>query len=339
MVGQARSGNHGSYPQRIRALTREAESDGGMTAEEAKQLFGAMLDGGVPELELGGLLVAVGVSPPGLPALLGFGDALRERVLALKPLDEERRPVVIPSYGGAATQPNLTPLVAFILQRMHIPVLIHGTLEGHGRVATAYILREFGVMPSITLAQAQAALERDSLAFVPTGLVAPGLAQLLALRARLGLDGVCLAMAQLIDPFGGAGLRLVAGDQPDDLGRLRSLLLASGESALVMAGTEGEPFVNPRRRPRIEWVADGAAALLFGPEHGHDEAPEAEIANTELEPRATAALIRAILAGSAKLPLPIVNQLACCLYASGYTKDFNQAKAIIAVETRGMAVA
>ena len=35
------------------------------------------------------------------------------------------------------------------------------------------------------------------------------------------------------------------------------------------------------------------------------------------------------------LPKPIANQLACCLLASGYTDDFNQAKAVVAVETNG----
>jgi hypothetical protein len=45
------------------------------------------------------------------------------------------------------------------------------------------------------------------------------------------------------------------------------------------------------------------------------------------------------LIGEAPVPLPIVNQLACCLYASGYTSDMNQAKAIVAVETGSLAAA
>ena len=63
----------------------------------------------------------------------------------------------------------------------------------------------------------------------------------------------------------------------------------------------------------------------------------ATVAPGGVEARATAALIRAMLEGTAKLPLPIVNQLACCLYGAGYAPDFNQAKAIMAVEVRGFA--
>ena len=46
-----------------------------------------------------------------------------------------------------------------------------------------------------------------------------------------------------------------------------------------------------------------------------------------------------MLAGEAPVPLPIVNQLACCLFASDYANDMNQAKAIVAVETGSLAAA
>jgi hypothetical protein len=39
------------------------------------------------------------------------------------------------------------------------------------------------------------------------------------------------------------------------------------------------------------------------------------------------------------LPLPLVNQIACCLYGAGYTQDLNQAKAIAAVETGSLIAA
>jgi anthranilate phosphoribosyltransferase len=54
---------------------------------------------------------------------------------------------------------------------------------------------------------------------------------------------------------------------------------------------------------------------------------------------ATALWTTQVLAGEIPLPMPLVNQLACCLYASGYTQDMNQAKAIAAVEAGGLAAA
>ena len=54
--------------------------------------------------------------------------------------------------------------------------------------------------------------------------------------------------------------------------------------------------------------------------------------------RSTAAWILQALDGVRAVPTPIVNQLAACLHALGYCEDFNQAKAIVAVEATGLLV-
>ena len=58
-----------------------------------------------------------------------------------------------------------------------------------------------------------------------------------------------------------------------------------------------------------------------------------------VEAKAAAAQIRRMLEGDEPVPRPLINQLACCLYASGYASDFNQAKAIAAVFNSRPAVA
>jgi len=45
------------------------------------------------------------------------------------------------------------------------------------------------------------------------------------------------------------------------------------------------------------------------------------------------------MAGSVPVPHPILNQVACCLYACGYTENFNQAKAIVAIKSGNLAAA
>ncbi len=56
---------------------------------------------------------------------------------------------------------------------------------------------------------------------------------------------------------------MVAADDAATQDALRSVLLSEGGASLLLRGTEGEAFVNPRRRPRIELIRDGAASLLF----------------------------------------------------------------------------
>jgi len=326
-----------SFAHYIKQIGRGGEGAGELSEQDARQLFGAMLDGGVPELELGAILLALHLKLETLQELLGFYSALNERMFRLRAPDGKALPVVLPSYNGARLQPNLLPLLALLLQRFGVPVLVHGTLNGNGRVASAYIFRELGVMPCANLAQAQDALDSDGIAFVPTAVLAPGLANLLSLRAQLGVRSSAHSVARLIDPFEGESLRVVSASHPPFLEALRDFVLATGAHALMLRSTEGEPFANPVERPQLEYFHDAAVQVLF-------EADEGPLKNipplpAEIDAAATAAWVKRMLAGETPVPLPLVNQLACCLFATGYTSDMNQAKAIVAVETGSRAAA
>jgi len=326
-----------SFAHYIKEIAGAAAGDGDLSEYDAYQVFGAMLDGGVPELELGALLLALRLKSESLPELLGFDRALDARVFRLRVPAGKAIPVILPSYSGARDQPNLLPLLALLLQRFSVPVLVHGTLNGNGRVASAYIFRELGIMPCGNLAQTQDALDSGGIAFVPTAVLAPGLADLLSLRGRLGVRSSAHVMAKLIDPFEQGGLRLVSASHPPYIEKIREFLLGTCAHALAFQSTEGEPFADPKRRPQIEYFHNGEFQVLFQSETGTLKSIPAMPAAIDAE--TTAAWIKSALAGEVPVPLPLVNQLACCLFAAGYTNDMNQAKAIVAVETGSLAVA
>jgi anthranilate phosphoribosyltransferase len=317
------------FARYAKLILRRPEAED-LTEEQAHELFGAMLDGGVPDLELGALLTGLGMKGEAPAELLGFHSAVTQRLYTLARPESPIRPLVIPAYGGARDEPNLLPLLGMLLRRLRVPVLFHGTLEGSGRVATVYILRELGVMPSASLAQAQSALRQDLVAFVPTAALCPGLAALVALRHRLGVRNSAHLLAKLMDPFGGEGMLMVSASSVHGLDKLAGVFQSTGGNALLLEGTEGEPFANPRRRPRMEYFHHGERTVLFEEEAG----PVKPVSGlpTAVDVHTTAAWIRQALAGEAPIPHPLVNQLACCLYVSGYTDDMNQAKAIAAVE-------
>ncbi|MCL4799510.1 MAG: DNA-binding protein YbiB [Burkholderiales bacterium] len=324
-----------SFGQFIKEIGRGERGANDLAEDQARQLFGAMLDGGVPDLELGAILIALRMKGESVAELVGFRRAAAARLNRLAAPSAEVRPAVIPSYNGAKRQPNLTPLVALLLARLGVPALVHGTLEGQDRVASAYVLRELGILPCTSAAQAQAQLAENRVAFVPTGVLAPGLANLLALRGRLGVRSCAHSVVKLIDPFDGAGVCVVGVTHPHYLETGRGVFLATGARGLLFRGTDGESFANPRKRPRIEHFADGRAEVLFEAEH----TAAAEVADMpqDIAARPTAAYIRNVLDGRAPVPLPIANQVACCLYASGFAADFNQAKAIAAMRAHARA--
>ncbi len=326
-----------SFSQYLKEIGHGAGASRPLAQDDAQQLMSAILDGGVPDLELGAVLIAMRMKGESLEELLGFYQAVDARLYHLTAPGNGPRPVLIPTYSGAHRQPNLTPLIALWLKQFGVPVVLHGELEGHGRVASAQVLRELDILPFATLAQAQARLNPQRIAFVPTSVFSPGLAALLSVRNRLGVRNSAHALVKLIDPFDGEGLRLVSTSYPEYHQLLSAFFAATGFDALLMCATEGEPYANPKRRPEILWYQGGQPRVLL-------EAESGPIKNLPAIPDScdavsTARWIKRVLARETSAPSPLVNQLACCLYVAGYSQDFNQAKAIAAVETGSLAAA
>lgn len=326
-----------SYSAILKEIARGVHGARNLSIEEADQLYGAMLDGGVPEMELGAILIALRMKGESADELLGFYQALESRLYSLAVPAGGVRPVVIPTYNGARHQPNLVALLALLLVKFGIPVLLHGTLESQGRTTTAYILRELGILPCANLGQANLALASEGIAFVPTAVLSPGLANLLGLRNRLGVRNTAHTLAKMISPFKGESLRLVSVSHPEYLEKMRDFFETTGLRALLLRGTEGEALANPKRRPELLYCDDGKSQLLFEAEVG----PLKSLPNLpeSIDAATTAAWIQSVLSGQHPIPLPVINQLACCLYGAGYTTDMNQAKAIVAMETNSLVMA
>jgi anthranilate phosphoribosyltransferase len=318
------------YANYIKELGRGAQGSRSLSRHEAEQLYGAILDGGVPDLELGALIIALRMKGESLEEMQGFFAAAEGRMHALTSLTGRPRPVVLASYNGSRKAANLTPLLALLLQRFGVPVLIHGLIEGFGRVTSAHVFRELGIMPSVSLSQAQQGIAASQAVFVPLSVLSPGLANQLALRSRLGLRNCAHSLVKVLDPFKGDGMVVAAATHPPYLDLMQELLIGAGRRGLVLRGTEGEPFANPTRRPRISYVHDGGAEVLFEAEH--ESIKSLPHLPDEADARTTAQWIRRVLDDHLPLPLPMAHQLACCLYASGAAGDFNQAKAIVAVD-------
>lgn len=61
-----------SFERYIKEIGRDSNGGHDLGNEDAQQLFAAMLDGGVSDLELGAIPVALRVKIESVPELLGF---------------------------------------------------------------------------------------------------------------------------------------------------------------------------------------------------------------------------------------------------------------------------
>jgi len=240
-----------------------------------------------------------------LVELLGFCKAVAARIAPVTapagPL-----PVILPSYNGARRLPNMTPLLALLLAREGVPVMIHGIADAYGRTTTEAILRELGIAACSGTMQASVRLAKDKLAYLPLKLLAPGLARLMAGRGRIGVRSSAHTVAKLLDPFRGKGVRVVPVTHPDYLRRMAEVLSAAGTPALLLRGTEGEPYASPRRMPALQWFAAGEQRELES--QGEHESAEPELPQA-IDAASTARWTREVLAGSRPAPATLLRQV------------------------------
>ena len=71
--------------------------------ETARALYTHMLNGDVPDLEMGGILIALRIKGEGEAEMRGFYDAMQAQTLRLTSPVARPMPIVIPTYNGAQT--------------------------------------------------------------------------------------------------------------------------------------------------------------------------------------------------------------------------------------------
>ncbi len=155
------------YRKIIKEVGRGKNHARDLDQETARALYTHMLNGDVPELEMGGILIALRIKGEGEAEMRGFYEAMQSQTMRLTPPVTKPMPIVIPTYNGARKQANLTPLLAILLQKLGFPVVVHGVSEDPTRVLTETILALLGIEPTLHAGQAQAKLEGISRSISP----------------------------------------------------------------------------------------------------------------------------------------------------------------------------
>ncbi|MDM4766139.1 DNA-binding protein YbiB [Pelomonas sp. SE-A7] len=291
----------------IKEIGRGARGARDMTAAQAQDLFGAILDGQVPDMELGAILLSLRIKGESLDEMLAFERAMQARTARI---DVPAGPlcVLLPSFNGARKQANLMPLVALLLAREGVPVLIHGRHDFDSRVSPFELLAALGLSVSTDVDQASARLAAERLAVLPLAALNPGLDRLMALRPRLGVRNSGHSVAKLIDPAPGRSVRVVAVTHPeylDNLGQALPRLTEGGGRALLMRASEGEAYAHLRRRALLMGFFDGQAREL----HPADTTDIDWPLSPACEASTNATLIQAMLAGREAVPPRILEQV------------------------------
>ncbi|WP_426508452.1 DNA-binding protein YbiB [Serratia proteamaculans] len=309
------------YTKIIKEIGRGKNHARDLDRETAFQLYQKMLADEVGELELGGILIAMRIKGEAEEEMIGFYQAMQQQVIRLQAPSGRPMPVVLPSYNGARKQANLTPLLALLLQRVGLPVVVHGVLDDSTRVTSAEIFQALGLPWSQDAAHAQQRLDAGEVVFIPVSTLSAPLERQLGLRWRMGVRNSAHTLAKLATPFAEQDvLRIVSVSHPEYVGRVASFFRQIGARGLLMHGTEGEAYANPQRCPQIHYMVNGEQQVLLE-RPAQDEIPDLPAAK---DAETTARWTERCLAGEVAIPLAIQRQIACCLLAAGEVETLEQ---------------
>ncbi|MGK9172405.1 DNA-binding protein YbiB [Yokenella regensburgei] len=315
------------YRKIIKEIGRGKNHARDLDFDTARGLYSRMLSGDVPDLELGGILLALRIKGEGEAEMLGFYEAMQQQTLRLTPPVAKPMPIVIPSYNGARKQANLTPLLAILLNKLGFPVVVHGVSIDPTRVVSETIFAMLGIEATHHAGQAQAKLEGQKPVFIPVSALCPPLEKQLSLRWVMGVRNSAHTLAKLATPFEkDAALRLSSVSHPEYIPRVGKFFADIGGRGLLMHGTEGEVYANPQRCPQITLIDAQGTRVLFE----RQDAPTQAVLPSAKDPETTARWIEHCLCGREPIPESLKIQMACCLVATGECSSLEAAHSRIA---------
>ena len=267
---------------------------------QAADLMGQVLDGQVSDLELGAFCLAMRIKGETPEEMAGFLDATHAR---LNRVSTGGAPaVVLPSYNGARKLPVLTPLLALLLAREGVAVVVHGSVTEDRRVPAEAVLATLGVHSGSGPLTAQA----GRVLFVRTDDLHTGLERLLSVRRVVGLRNPGHSLVKLMNPVDGPALVVGSYTHPEYLQSMSDTFALTGQHALLLRGTEGEPVADARRTPAMDVFRDGQARRVQDQREGSlTQLPDMPATDAA----ATAAWTQQVLQGERAVPEPIAVQV------------------------------
>jgi len=282
----------------IKNIGRGKDGARAIDRAQAADLMGQVLDGEISDLELGAFCLAMRIKGETAEEMAGFLDATHARLNTIATSGAPT--VVLPSYNGARKLPVLTPLLALLLTREGVAVVVHGAATEDKRVTSEAVFAELGILPSASSASA------GQVVLVRTASLHAGLDHLLSVRRVVGLRNSGHSLVKLMNPCDRPALVVGSYTHPEYLQSMSATFALTGQHALLLRGTEGEPVADARRTPAMDVFKDGAMRRVQEQREGSlVQLPDMPA----IDAVATAAYVQQMLRGERPVPEPIALQV------------------------------
>ena len=283
----------------IKDIGRGKDGARAIDRAQAADLMGQVLDGQVSDLELGAFCLAMRIKGETPEEMAGFLDATHARLNKVHTAGVPT--VVLPSYNGARKLAVLTPLLALLLAREGVAVVVHGSVTEDKRVPAEAVFAALGIPAAAGALSASA----GQVTFVRTASLHAGLDRLLSVRRVVGLRNSGHSLVKLMNPCDGPVLVVGSYTHPEYLQSMSATFALTGQHALLLRGTEGEPVADARRTPAMDVFQHGTTRRV-------QEQREGSLAQLPdmpaIDAASTANYIQQVLRSQRPIPEPIALQ-------------------------------
>ncbi len=179
----------------------EKVADGkSLTEEEAAAAFDAIMEGGVPEAQLAGFLVAMRARGETVDEITGAVRAMRGRMRKIQaPADAID---VVGTGGDAKGTYNVSTATAFVLAGAGVPVAKHGNRAVSSKSGAADVLEQLGIDLKLTPETAERCLAEAGIAFLFAPTYHSAMRHAAPVRQALKLRTIFNLLGPLSNPAG-----------------------------------------------------------------------------------------------------------------------------------------
>ena len=183
---------------RFRPHFEKVAGGGTLSEEEAASAFDAIMEGGVPELQLAGFLVAMRARGETVDEIAGAVRAMRGKMRKVSA--PEGAIDVVGTGGDAKGTYNVSTATAFVLAGAGVPVAKHGNRAVSSKSGAADVLENLGVNLAMTPDEAQACLAEIGIAFLLAPTYHPAMRHAAPVRQGLKLRTIFNLLGPLSNP-------------------------------------------------------------------------------------------------------------------------------------------
>lgn len=314
-----------TFPETLAALLEGRD----LGREESTRLMGSILEGGLAEAQIGGLLVAI-QAKGGASAqeLAGFASAMRA---SAKPMDTGIADLVDTcGTGGGPSTINLSTGAAIVAAAAGAKIAKHGNRAVTSRCGSADVLEALGVRLDVPMERLQEGLSTIGIAFLFAPNHHPAMRHVGPARKSLGVRTVFNQLGPLTNPAG-ASRQMVGVFKRDLLEPMaQALRLLGTQHAFVVHSEEGMDEVSPSGRTNAIEVQNGACSpTQWTPaDFGIESVAFSEIAAGESQATAAESLRSALSGEDSSKARALVPNTAVALVLAGVAKDVSSGAAI-----------